>query len=121
MPYAFNIRGTNTLLAGCYPFSWWSEFSCETSLYRENKQNTIDFDADDLSFVPTETGKYYFEYKATDDNGNVLVRTVNFEIFEEIEDIKVSFKTNPETAKIGSLYYVPEIEISDEELRKTML
>lgn len=81
-------------------------------LYKGNKENLIDLDADDLSFIPSEVGKYYIEYKVIDNNNNYFTKILTFDVLEKLEKISVSFKTAPEIAKIGTLYYIPEVEVS---------
>ena len=80
-------------------------------LYKGNKENLIDLDADDLSFIPSEVGKYYIEYKVIDNNNNYFTKILTFDVLEKLEKISVSFKTAPEIAKIGTLYYIPEVEV----------
>lgn len=88
------------------------ELDTQVMLYKNNKTNLIEFDEESLTFVPTETGTYFIEYKAEDDAGNVVRRNVSFEIVGKIEDFSAKFITLPKIAKIGDLYTIPKIKIN---------
>lgn len=83
----------------------------EVLLYKDNESNSIQFNKDDFSFVPTTSGKYYIEYRAVDNANNVSSRTVEFNVLDQIDEIDVSYKTSPEVAKLGDVYTIPEVVV----------
>ena len=66
----------------------------------------------DLTFKPTEKGKYQITYSISDYSGNVTNKQLIVNALDFIEAPKVEFAQTPKTAIAGQEYTIPDVVIS---------